>query len=76
MTDIIRNTRETALGDTIVTRSFFTEGRLVREDITISGPAELLSQSTDNHHGKSWYTAESRPARERRGIWLDDGRAL
>lgn len=47
--------RETSLGDTVTTRIVVEGGRIVSEDVTLSGPPELVTYRPQSQ-GRTWRT--------------------
>jgi hypothetical protein len=69
---ILRRTIKTDLGDTVHTRlEFSASGKIAREDVTLTGPPELVEYSRGGNMGKDIYQREAWPERE---IWLSQPR--
>ena len=77
-TSTIAHKQVTALGDTIDTVHTYDDvaGTFLREDITITGPPELLSapMGGGHGHGRDIYQHAERAGRPEREIWHEPGR--
>ena len=50
----IKRERTTPLGDTVTSVVTLVGGEIAREDITVSGPAELLDHNRTHNIGRQW----------------------